>query len=267
MNKTVTLLISCMHEKDTSIIQRSNVQSDVVVVNQCDHDSIEEFDFVNNTGKTCHVKFINTTERGLSRSRNMAIANAMGDICLISDDDEVFVDNYEELITEAYEKNGDINCITFAIERNDLSFKKTYSSTPHKVGLKQIMQTSSVQITFRTKMVRKHNIRFDVKLGSGSGNGAGEENKFLLDIKKCGEKILFWPSNIGEVIAGKSLWFKGFTKEYMKNQGWSSRRSLGFSLGLLYILQFWVRRKNIYSKDISFFDAIKYMTIGFFENR
>lgn len=263
----VQLLISCMHEKDTSIIQRSNVQSDVVVVNQCDHDSIEEFDFVNKKGKTCHAKFINTSERGLSRSRNMAIANASGDICLICDDDEIFVDNYEDLIVEAYEKNGDINCITFAIDRNDLSFKKEYSSTPHKVGLKQIMQTSSVQITFRTNMVKEHNIRFDTKLGSGSGNGAGEENKFLLDIKRCGEKIMFWPSNIGEVKAGKSLWFKGFTQEYMRNQGWSSRRSLGSFLGLLYILQFWIRRQKLYSKDISFICAIKYMLVGFFEKR
>ena len=82
---TFNILISCMHEKDTSIIERSNVQSDVVVVNQCDLDSVEEFDFVNKKGKTCHAKFINTTERGLSRSRNMAICNAWGDVCLICD--------------------------------------------------------------------------------------------------------------------------------------------------------------------------------------
>ena len=73
---TLTLLIACIHEKDTSIIERSNVQTDVVVVNQCDHDSVEEFDFVNKKGRTCLAKFICTTERGLSRSRNMALFNA-----------------------------------------------------------------------------------------------------------------------------------------------------------------------------------------------
>ena len=44
-NMTFNILISCMHQKDASIIKRSNIQSDVVVVNQCDHDSIEEYDF------------------------------------------------------------------------------------------------------------------------------------------------------------------------------------------------------------------------------
>ena len=52
-NMTLNILISCMHQKDASIIKRSNVQSDVVVVNQCDHDSIEEYDFVNKKGRTC----------------------------------------------------------------------------------------------------------------------------------------------------------------------------------------------------------------------
>ena len=36
-----------MHQHDKSILTKSNVQSDVVVVNQCDTDSVEEFDFVN----------------------------------------------------------------------------------------------------------------------------------------------------------------------------------------------------------------------------
>lgn len=92
---TVTTLISCMYEKNANIIARSNIQTDVVVVNQCDYDSIEEFEFKNKKGVTCRAKFINTTERGLSRSRNMAIANSWGDICYMCDDDELLADDYE----------------------------------------------------------------------------------------------------------------------------------------------------------------------------
>ena len=44
-----------MHQKDASIIERTGVQSDVVVINQCDHNSIEEFDFINKKGKK-HLK-------------------------------------------------------------------------------------------------------------------------------------------------------------------------------------------------------------------
>ena len=96
------VLISCMHEKDHSIIERSNVQTDVVVVNQCDKDSVDEFDFKNKQGENCHAKFINTTERGLSRSRNMALLNSWGDVCYICDDDEILQDDYENIIMKAY---------------------------------------------------------------------------------------------------------------------------------------------------------------------
>ena len=50
MKMKINVLISCMHEKDTNIIQRSNIQTDVVVVNQCDKDCIEEWDFINKQG-------------------------------------------------------------------------------------------------------------------------------------------------------------------------------------------------------------------------
>ena len=44
----LNVLISCMHETDTSIVARSNIQTDAVVVNQCDTNSVIEYDFTNN---------------------------------------------------------------------------------------------------------------------------------------------------------------------------------------------------------------------------
>ena len=100
----VEVLISCMHQKDASIVARTNVQSDVLVVNQCDRDGYDEFTFINKSGKSCLARIIHTTERGLSKSRNMALKNAKGDVCLICDDDEVMEDDYVEKIVVAFEK-------------------------------------------------------------------------------------------------------------------------------------------------------------------
>ena len=157
---TLTLLIACMHEKDTSIIQRSNVQTDVVVVNQCDRDSVEEFDFVNKKGKTCHAKFICTTERGLSRSRTMAIRNAWGDVCLICDDDELFPDDYKDIILKAYEEEPQADVIAFALDRKD--HPKVFSKQKSNLDFKRIGQTSSLQITFKRQSVLSKGISFDV---------------------------------------------------------------------------------------------------------
>lgn len=43
----IEVLISCMYQNDSSIISRSNIQSDVIVINQCDNNSIDTFNFKN----------------------------------------------------------------------------------------------------------------------------------------------------------------------------------------------------------------------------
>ncbi len=194
---TFNVLISCMHEKDASIIQRSNVQSDVVVVNQCDHDQVEEFDFINKFGRVCHVKFVSTRERGLSKSRNMAIRNAWADICLLCDDDEVIVDEAEQIILRSYEDNIKVGLIAFSLKRNDIV--RTYPTKQADLSFIQILRTSSQQITFSKKLMGDDLVWFDEEMGSGTANGGGEETKFMFDLKKRGYKLLYIPEIIAVV--------------------------------------------------------------------
>ena len=63
------------------------------------------------------------------------------------------------------------------------------------------------------------------------------------------------------------MWFNGFDVQYMRNQGWSSRRSLGSIKGFLYILAFSVRHKKLYQNNLSFFWALRNLIGGYFENR
>lgn len=262
---TLTLLIACMHEKDTSIIQRSNAQTDVVVVNQCDRDSVEEFNFVNKFGRTCHAKYINTTERGLSRSRNMAIRNAWGDVCLICDDDEWLEDDCEEKILKAYKEEPEAGLIVFALIRKDLT--KSYPVGKKSLGFKQILKTSSQQVTFSRNLLGEYGISFDEKMGSGTGNGGGEENKFMLDWRRAGAKMLYYPDIIATVNPGESQWFKGYTPEFMRNMGWSTRRSMGSVVGFLYVVSFAVRHVHLYGENMSFMTCLKNILNGYFEHR
>lgn len=263
----VCVLLSCMHQKDDSIVERTNIQTDVVVINQCDEERIIERVLVNKKGRACNVLFICTKERGLSRSRNMGIRYATQPICLLCDDDEVLDDNYEEKILRAYSEHIDEACILFMVERKDCEIPKKYPATPRKVGLIQILQSSSVQITFCPEIIVHNNIMFDTQLGSGTGNGGGEENKFLLDIRREHLSIYYVPVNIGAVLTGNSMWFTGYTTQYLINLGWSSRRSLGSVLGLAYILLFWVRHYDVISKEQPALKGVSFLFKGYFETR
>lgn len=259
-------LISCMHQKDAGIIARSNVQSDVVVVNQCDRDSVEEFDFVNKKGRTCHAKFICTTERGLSKSRNMAIRNAWGDVCQICDDDETFPDDAEEIVTRAYEQNPGCGVIVFALKRLDCAM--SYPVERKSLGFVQILKTSSLQVTLSRNLLRGAGVQFDEKLGSGTGNGGGEENKFLLDCRRSGLKMMYVPEEIATVHPGASQWFKGYTAKHFQNKGWSTRRILGFFKGYAFLLYNAINHRREFTKDgLSFGKVLWNIHKGFFEKR
>ena len=263
---TLVILISCMHEKDHSIIERSNVQTDVVVVNQCDKDSVDEFDFKNKIGETCHAKFINTTERGLSRSRNMAIRNAWGDVCLIADDDEVFEDAIEENIIKSFCNYPEASLIAFSLRWEDLSVR--YPSKPMILRFKNLLQVSSVQICFRLKDVINNNLLYDEKMGSGTGNGGGEENRFMLDCRKSGFEMRYCPVIIATISKGDSKWFKGYTEKYFRDRGWTSRRNFGFFMGFASIFyNAFNHRKSFTSDGLSFYCVLKNMIKGYFESR
>lgn len=259
----LVVLISCMYQNDTSIIERSNVQTDAVIVNQCDKDEILCFDFKNKNGENCHVKFISTKERGLSRSRNMAISNACGDICYICDDDELLEDNYEDIITKAYSSRPSCDILTFALHRKNYIYPKKEK----KVGIKDILKTSSVQITFKRDSIIRNNIMFDMQMGSGTGHGGGEENKFLMDCRRKGMGIYYIPEIIATVKSEDSQWFHGFTEKYFKDTFWAARRSLGSPLALVYIFYWCLYRSKYFKIEMSKIKMIKYSFMGFFEKR
>jgi glycosyltransferase involved in cell wall biosynthesis len=134
--------------------------------------------------------FINTDERGISKSRNMALRYADGDICYIADDDLQFVDDAILRIEAAYKKHPNADVVVFPLCFNQTSGdSKKY--LPDYFPLKlRIMGVSSCEISFRTKAIKEANISFDERFGLGSDYPSGEENVFLSDCINNGLKIV-----------------------------------------------------------------------------
>lgn len=264
--QTICVLISCMNQHDYKIVERSKVQTDCVVVNQCDKNAVFEYDFQNKYGKLCHVKFISTTERGLSKSRNMALRNATADICQICDDDEELDDDYEEHIIEAYQTIPEAAAILFKIKRND-GYPQVFPNEATSLSMIQLFKSSSQQITFRKQEVNDIHLFFDEKMGSGTGNGGGEEVKFLLNLKRANKKVFFYPALIAAVNPGESQWFHGCDKKFIRDKGWSIRRTVGPALGMIYNIYFVISHRKEYISNMSMFTAFKEMCIGWNEKR
>lgn len=245
------VLISCMRQKDFKIIERTNIQSDAIVINQSDCNKVANFK-INN--EHC-ITFITTTERGLSKSRNMALKNAKCDICLICDDDEILYDNYPDLIIQAFNDNPSIDIIAFQIANTG----KKYSIKKKRIGYIGALKLASWQLAFRRKSIINNDIQFDETLGSGVSNAGGEENLFVYDCLKRGLKVIFMPVTIGRMIESESQWFHGFTPNYFYDRGIMTRKLMGPYFATLYAIYFLIKKYKLYHNNVSLCIAAKNM--------
>lgn len=252
------VLVSCMHQKDFSILSKSKIIGDAVIINQCDEDSFAQCKTPFGMAKMYSVK-----ERGLTRSRNMAIEKSDADICLLCDDDEVFEYDYRRKILTAYNRLKDADVIVFKMKNRKPSFKNKVM----RLKFPNTMKVSSWQISFRRRSLIDNDIRFDTLLGAGTGNGAEEELKFLTDCEKKKLKIYYVPAEIATVAQDKSTWFKGFDSTFFRNRGNTTRYILGFPMASLYAVYYIIRKRKEYSKDISMGKAFASIFKGIFENK
>lgn len=247
------VLLSAMYLKDQSILEKLNISSNVIVINQCDEEN--DYTHINAVGK--NIRFISTKERGLSKSRNMAIDNSDADICILCDNDVKYHNDYEKIIVSAFEKYKDADICVFFIRRPERTNPLTTKECD--LGYLKAMKIFSPEIAFKRKSIS--DLRFNEEFGAGAKYGMGEENIFLWQAKKSGLKIKYIPTEIAQTIPNESTWFKGYTNEFFRNRG-AGYYAMSQSLWWVLCLQFAIRKIKLYRNDNSFFNALKYMYLG-----
>lgn len=252
------VLMSCMHQLDDEVVRRSGLTGDVVVVNQCDREG-----YVVYATASGEARMFSTEQRGLTKSRNMAISKARAEVCLLCDDDECFVPGYERAILNAYEQLPQADVIIFKMLDRVPSFKDKVM----RLRFPQTMKVSSWQISFRRERLLAAGVRFDELLGAGSGNGAEEELKFLLDCERAGLMIYYVPTQIASVAQEASTWFGGFTEGFFENRGATTRYILGAGLASLYAIYYVVRKRPLYRKCLSPAKALRATFRGIREDK
>lgn len=208
------VLLSTMNQTSTSFIEKMNTNSDVLVVNQCD-----KYDYSEEHYKNKLIRMISNTNRGLSRSRNEALLNATGDICVLCDDDVVYKDDYVDVILEAFNKIKDADIIVFNTNKLNCSSVMSRKKITKIRKAPRYKTYGSVRLAFNLKSLQKKNIWFDVNFGAGSTYGAGEESLVLREARKRGLKIYEHPAFIADVDYATSSWFDGYSEKFFFDKG------------------------------------------------
>ncbi|MBR3972371.1 MAG: glycosyltransferase family 2 protein [Oscillospiraceae bacterium] len=247
-----------MHQSGDALIRASHITGSAVVINQCDREDYAEFSTENGL-----VRMYSTTQRGLTKSRNLAISKSDADLCLLCDDDEVFVEGYEEAILSAYEQLPQADVIIFKMINRPASF----SDEVQRLHFPKTMKVSSWQISFRRESILRSGVRFDELMGAGSGNGAEEELKFLTDCEKAKLQIYYVPVEIASVAQTESTWFAGFTDQFFYNRGATTRYILGVPMAALYGVYYVVKKRGMYASQISPGKALAAIFRGIKDNK
>ncbi|MBR4580405.1 MAG: glycosyltransferase family 2 protein [Lachnospiraceae bacterium] len=240
---TLEVLISALNVEPEKLLEKMNIQTLAVLVNQCDKDGREELDFNGNK-----IRLISSTERGVGKSRNACLHNSTADIVLFSDDDIIYENGYEKLVLSAFEENPSADMILFNMVVSE--DRKTYWND----GAKKVTKTSCGRFPAysiaakREKLVGK-NISFSLLFGGGAKYSNGEDSLFLTDCLRAGLKIYTSDKVLGKEVAESSTWFHGFNEKFFFDRGvLFAYLYKGFAL--LWAFRFVYLKKNIDTSGI-----------------
>jgi len=252
-------IISTMHRENADFLLPERIKHDALVVNQCDANREDTFTVDGN-----QVRMFSNTERGLSNSRNALLKHAQGDICILGDDDLVYVEGYDAIIEKAYLDYPDADIICFRFALDEKLTPRPHFETAREIGMFQISKIASVEVTFKRESVKNAELQFCPLLGVGSTFGSGEENAFLADALRAGLKIQYVPETIcylQPTPEERVKWQNGFDKDYFIKRGACFYRIYKAAF-LPFTAAFLLLKKRNLFRDVPIISAFRWMLQG-----
>lgn len=251
----VQVLVAAVNQNLSELIEKMNLSTDAIIMNQSDYFAYEEI-----THKNCVIKGYTFSERGVGLSRNTALMRADLDICLFSDEDIRYLDNYEDDIVKEFENNPLADMIVFNVEREE--DRRTYHITDRKrVRSYNCGRYGAVSFAVKRERLIELNITFSLLFGGGAKYSAGEDSLFLKECIDKGLKVFTAPVIIGREEEKPSTWFEGYTEKFFYDRGVLYHYLYGTMAPVL-ALRFLLKHKKKMCNEITFPTAFQLMKQG-----
>ena len=131
--------------------------------------------------------------RGLSASRNAALAAAQGDLMLVSDDD--MLPDADGIAALAAHLAAHPDLALVAGQRRGVA--RAYPAAPHPLRRRNAARIASPELMLRLAPVRAAGLRFDTRFGLGTALPLGEEFIFVTDALRAGLRGVYLPLAVG----------------------------------------------------------------------
>lgn len=252
---SLQVLVSTMNQDDTSIIEKMGINTDAIIINQCEKN---EKKIIDKNGKK--IFFISLKERGIGLSRNAALERATAAICIFADDDVIYRNDYEDVILSEFENNPKADILIFNIHSTNKNRPEYQIKKKGRVNRFTCLKYGTSRIAIRLDKVKNTKINFSLLFGGGAKYSHGEDTLFLRDCIKSKLKVYKIPKSIGTISHEKSTWFNGYNEKYLRDRG-AFYKAFAPKLKYLFCLQY-VIRHNEFRPKIKRGQALKVMLQG-----
>lgn len=208
-NSKLLVAVSCLNANPEAIANHMNLETDCLIINQSDEDS--QYEFILNSNR---IFVINSKERGLSKSRNMAlefIKHSTYTHFIFADDDQQYCPGYKDTIIESFEKRPEADIIFFDIIRLNYNGEENNEEcqTPsYKISeTRKHSYVGSVRIACKVQPIISNQIQFNTIFGTGSKvYSHGEDSIFIKDCRAYHLKIVESTDKLAKVDFSSSTW-------------------------------------------------------------
>ncbi|MCD8379203.1 MAG: glycosyltransferase family 2 protein [Lachnospiraceae bacterium] len=209
----VEVLLSCLNQDIPALLTKTGLNGAAVVVNQCDREGSEEIVLPGGLARIFY-----SAERGVGKSRNLALSKAQEEICIFGDEDIVYREGYAELIEAEFAKHPEADGLLFQVEVDPS--RKTYQNDSFgRVGLLNCGRYPAYSMALRRQKLIDSGVWFSTLFGGGARYSNGEDSLFIRDVIKAGLKLYKTPVCIGEEQPRPSTWFTGYHEKFFFDRG------------------------------------------------
>lgn len=239
----IEVLLSVMNQSGHAFLEKINLRTDAVIVNQASTEKTEEF-----TYKQHHIRMITMKERGVGLSRNTAFQNSSADIVLFADQDVEYQDEYDKTILKEFEKNPKADILIFNLKSKNPNNPTYMISKDKRVRRFNSLRYGATKIAARRQSLVSSGVTFSLLFGGGAKYSAGEDSLFLYNCIKKGLRVYACNKQIGTVDQIDSTWFEGYNDKFFRDKG-AFFYYLSPKLAYIYGLQFAIRKRGYKSDE------------------
>lgn len=253
-NNNVCVVVSTV-DNNEELLSKMNINSDAIVINQTNIFQKREIMY-----KKHKIKWFDFDERGIGLSRNNGISRVDKEFCVLSDDDVIFEDNYQEKVNYWFSVLPKADVLIFNFKsKNHMIRTNDKIVNIHKFNY---YNYGAPRIVFRTNTVRLKGIFFNLSFGGGTTFSSGEDTLFLSQLLKFKLKIYAVPDSISDLTNDRpSTWFKGYNEKYFFDKGVLLSLTNPHCSRIIAIILL-LKNRKIFCSNFNFFKCLKYVLKG-----